>query len=70
MRRWAVGSIAVTPVLVNASGQIISTGADGQQSAAHCSRCAQVTADAGLASLTTEQLQALRFRVDGAQVAQ
>jgi hypothetical protein len=31
---------------------------------------AQVAADAGLASLTTEQLQALRFRVDGARVAQ
>ncbi len=64
-----VGSIAVTPVMVNAAGQIISTGRTvnikGPLQAG-----AQVTVDAGLGSLTAEQLQALRFRIDSAQVAQ
>ncbi len=65
----ALGPIAVTPVTVNAAGQITSQGrtvtiggplAAGQRSAV----------DAGLGSLTTEQLRAVRVRVDSARVSQ
>jgi hypothetical protein len=65
----AVGAISVTPVMVNAQGQITSTGRT-LNIRGPLQPGAQATADAGLGSLTAEQLQALRFRVDGAQVAQ
>jgi beta-barrel assembly-enhancing protease len=64
-----VASITVTPVMVNANGQITSSGRavsiKGPVQAGQ-----QVSVDAGLGTLTAEQLQALRFRVDSAQVAQ
>ncbi len=70
VQNWAavsVGSITVTPVMVNANGQITSTGRavsiKGPVQAGQ-----QVSVDAGVGALTAEQLQALRFRVDSAQV--
>jgi predicted Zn-dependent protease len=65
----AVGSIAVTPVLVNSAGKIVSTGRTVNIKGPLQSG-AQVTADAGLAALTAEQLPTVRFRVDAAQVVQ
>lgn len=64
-----LASISVTPVLVNSAGQIV------QQGRAVTVRGpvqpnAQVTADTGLGNLTAEQLQAVRFRIDAARVAQ
>lgn len=64
-----LGSISVTPVLVNSAGQIV------QQARAVVIRGPvqpgeQVAADAGLAGLSPEQLQAVRFRIDAARVAQ
>ncbi len=65
----ALGSIAVTPVMLNAAGQVASQGravtitgplAAGQQ----------VAVDAGLGTLTAEQLRAVRVRIDSARVAQ
>jgi tetratricopeptide (TPR) repeat protein len=64
-----VAGIVVTPVQVNAQGQIVQQGrainiggpiAAGQQ----------VTADPGLAVMTAEQLAGVRVRVDAARVAQ
>jgi mRNA-degrading endonuclease toxin of MazEF toxin-antitoxin module len=64
-----LASIVVTPVIVNSAGQILSQGRAvtirGPLQAG-----AQVSADAGLGALTPEQLQALRVRVDSAQIAQ
>jgi predicted Zn-dependent protease len=65
----AVGSITVTPVLVNAAGQIVST-AQSVTVRGPVQSGAQVAAEAGLGALSAEQLQSLRFRVDAAQVAQ
>jgi beta-barrel assembly-enhancing protease len=65
----ALGSIAVTPVLVNAAGQIVQQGRTvnitGPLQAGQ-----RVAADAGLAALTVEQLQAVRLRVDSARAVQ
>jgi predicted Zn-dependent protease len=65
----ALGPIVVTPVMVNAAGQVASQGravtirgplAAGQR----------VSVDAGLGTLTAEQLRLVRVRVDSARVAQ
>jgi predicted Zn-dependent protease len=64
-----LGSIVVTPVTVNAAGQVVSQGR-AVQIPGPLAAGAQVAADAGLGQLTAEQLQAVRFRVDAAQVAQ
>jgi predicted Zn-dependent protease len=62
-------SIQVTPVLVDASGRIVQEGKPvvipsvvkpGEQAAA----------PSGLANIPAEQLQALRFRVDGAKISE
>jgi len=62
-------SIQVTPVLVDAAGRIVQQGSPvaikavvrpGEQAAAHT----------GIANLPPEQLPALRFRIDGAQIAE
>jgi hypothetical protein len=62
-------AIAVTPVLLNAAGQVISTGRtvtiNGPLSAGQT-----VSADAGLGALSAEQLRAVRVRVNSASVAQ
>lgn len=65
----AVGSIAVTPVLINSAGQIVSTGRT-VNIAGPVHPGAQVTIDGGIAALSAEQLPALRLRIDAAQVAQ
>ncbi|MET0282023.1 MAG: M48 family metalloprotease [Steroidobacteraceae bacterium] len=65
----AIGSIIVTPVLLNAAGQV-SQQLQAVRIAGPLEAGAQVAADAGLAQLSAEQLQALRFRVDQARAAQ
>jgi len=65
----AVSGVAVTPIVVNAAGQVTNTGRtvnvrgtlDPDQ---------QVTVDAGLGTLTAEQEKMLRFRVESARVAE
>ncbi len=65
----AVAGIAVTPIVVNAAGQITNTGRTVNVRGALESG-AQVTVDAGLGALTAEQEKMLRFRVESARVAQ
>ena len=64
-----LAAISVTPVLVNAAGQIVQQGRAvvirGPVQSGE-----QVAADAGMGTLTPEQLQSVRFRVDAARVAQ
>ena len=64
-----LSDIRVTPVLVNSAGQIVSSGSTvriGQALAAN----ERVAVDAGVGSLSQEQLQGLRFRVDGARAVE
>jgi predicted Zn-dependent protease len=65
----ALGSIVVTPVQVNAAGQVTGQGRSvsirGPLAAG-----AQVAADGGLGGLSAEQLAAVRVRIDSAQVAE
>ena len=64
-----VRDIRVTPVLINASGQVVQQGNPiGVMRTLGPNE--QIVADTGLSDLTQEQLQALRFRVDGARVAE
>lgn len=65
----ALTDIQVTPVLVDATGRVVRQGSPVQVSRALKSG-EQVAADAGLAGLTQEQLPYVRFRVDGAKVAE
>jgi beta-barrel assembly-enhancing protease len=61
--------IRVTPVLVNAAGQVVQTASTvrvGQAIGAN----ERVAVDAGIGALAQEQLQNLRFRVDGARAAE
>jgi beta-barrel assembly-enhancing protease len=62
-------SITVTPVLVNAAGQVTSSGRavtiNGPLAAGQT-----VSADAGLGTLSAEQMRAVRVRVNSASVAQ
>ncbi len=64
-----IGSIVVTPVQVNAQGQIVQQGRavniSGPVPAGQ-----QVVADPGLAVMTAEQLATMRVRIDAARVAQ
>lgn len=64
-----VAAIVVTPVQVNAGGQIVSQGR-AVNIRGPLAAGAQVVADAGLAALSAEQLAAVRFRIDGARVAE
>jgi predicted Zn-dependent protease len=64
-----LASISVTPVLVNGAGQIVSQGR-AVTIRGPVQPGEQVAADAGLAGLTPEQLQALRFRIEAARVAE
>ncbi len=64
-----LSDIRVTPVLVNAGGQIVSTGATVRIPQA-LEAGQQAAVDAGLGGLTQEQLQALRFRIEGARAAE
>jgi predicted Zn-dependent protease len=63
----ALDDILVTPVLVNAAGQVVRTGSTVRITQA-LGAGQQVAVDAGLGQLPQEQLGALRFRVDGARV--
>jgi beta-barrel assembly-enhancing protease len=65
----ALGNIVVTPVLVNAAGQIVQQGR-AVSIAGPLQPGAQVVVSSGLGALTPEQSQATRVRVDGARVAQ
>jgi predicted Zn-dependent protease len=61
--------IRVTPVLINAAGQVVRQGTPiGVMRTLAPNE--QVVADAGVGALPQEQLQALRFRVDGARPAE
>jgi beta-barrel assembly-enhancing protease len=64
-----LSDIRVTPVLVNAAGQVVRTGSTIRITQSLASS-QQVAVDAGLGALPQEQLQALRFRVDGARAAE
>jgi predicted Zn-dependent protease len=61
--------IRVTPVLVNAAGQVVRQGTSIGINRTLAPN-EQVIADTGLGVLPQEQLQALRFRVDGARAAE
>jgi beta-barrel assembly-enhancing protease len=64
-----LADIRVTPVLVDGAGQIVRTGATVRinQVVAAGER---VGVDAGIGALPQEQLQSLRFRVDGARAVE
>jgi predicted Zn-dependent protease len=64
-----LAGIVVTPVRINAAGQIVSQG-QAINVRGTVAAGAQVAADAGLGSLSAEQLASVRFRVDRASVAQ
>ena len=65
----ALASIQVTPVQVNAAGQIVQQGR-AITVAGPLASGAQVTVDPGIAAMTPEQMAGLRARVDAARVAQ
>lgn len=65
----ALTNIQVTPVLVDAAGRVVQQGSPVRVNRALKSG-EQVAADAGLSGLTQAELPNLRFRVDGAQVAE
>ncbi len=61
--------IRVTPVLVNAGGQVVSTGGTVRVNQP-LEAGKQAAVDAGLGGLTQEQLRALRFKIEGARVVE
>jgi predicted Zn-dependent protease len=64
-----LSGIQITPVLVDGAGRIVQQGNPVQiQSVVKPGE--QAAAATGLANLTPEQMQALRFRIDGAKVAE
>ena len=63
----ALASIQVTPVLVNPAGQVVRQGRT-VDIRGPVRPGEQVASDAGLASLTPEQLQAVRFRIEAARI--
>jgi beta-barrel assembly-enhancing protease len=65
----ALTDIQVTPVLIDNSGRVLQQGAPVRVSRPLKSG-EQIAANAGLGNLTQEQLPFLRFRVDGARVAE
>lgn len=65
----ALGSIAVTPVLLNASGQVANQGRSVTISGPVAAG-KTVAVDAGLGTLSAEQLRSVRVRIDSARVAQ
>lgn len=64
-----LSDIRVTPVLVNTAGQIVQTGSTIRVTQSLAAN-QQVAVDAGIGALPQEQMQALRFRVDGARPAE
>ena len=65
----ALHAIQVTPVLVDATGRVVQQG-DPVMIRSVVKPGEQAAAPSGIANLTQEQLQALRFRVDGAKIAE
>jgi beta-barrel assembly-enhancing protease len=65
----SLAAISITPVLVNAAGQVVQTG-KAVSISGPLAAGARVGVDPGVGALTPEQLTALRFRVDSARVAQ
>lgn len=65
----ALADVQVTAVLVDAGGNIVRQGQPVRMNRVLKSG-EQVAADAGLSGLTQQQLPAVRFRVDGARVAE
>jgi hypothetical protein len=61
--------VQVTPVLVDASGRIVQQGSPVRVGAV-LKPGEHVAAGAGIASISQEQLQYLRFKVDGARIAE
>jgi predicted Zn-dependent protease len=61
--------IEVTPVLIDGAGRVVQQG-NPIRIGATVKPGEQATAAAGLGNLSQQQLQALRFRVDGARLAQ
>ena len=65
----ALSNIQIIPVLVNGAGQVVQQGKQvnirGPVQSGE-----QVAVDGGLSSLTAEQLQALRFSVQTARIAE
>jgi hypothetical protein len=61
--------VQVTPVLVDASGHIVQQGSPVRVGAV-LKPGEQVAAGSGIASISQEQLQYLRFKVDGARIAE
>jgi beta-barrel assembly-enhancing protease len=64
-----LADIRVTPVLVNAAGQVVRTGSTVRINEA-LGAGERVGVDAGIGVLPQEQLQSLRFRVDGARAVE
>lgn len=67
--RVPLQAIQVTPVLVDVNGRIVQQG-DPVTVQAVVKPGEQAATSSGLANLSQQQLQALRFRVDGAKVAE
>lgn len=65
----ALASIAVTPVVVDAAGRIASQGRT-ISIAGPLPAGQRVAVDAGLGSLTAEQLRSVRVRIDSARISQ
>jgi beta-barrel assembly-enhancing protease len=65
----ALNAIQVTPVLVDGAGRVVREG-DPVRINAVLEPGAQIASPTGLGGLPQEQLQALRFRVDGAAVSE
>ena len=65
----ALHAVQVTPILVDATGRIVRQG-DPVLIRSVVKPGEQAAAPTGIANLSQEQLQALRFRVDGAQIAE
>ncbi len=65
----ALKDIQITPVLIDGSGRVLQQGNPVRVNAVLQSG-AQIAAPTGLGNLPAQQLQALRFRVDGAQVSE
>jgi predicted Zn-dependent protease len=66
----ALTGIQLTPVFVDALGQVTRTGKQRDLGALTLAAGQRATVDIGLGQLSDAELQALRFRIDVAQVAQ
>jgi predicted Zn-dependent protease len=65
----ALAAIVLTPVVIDAAGRIVQQGRS-LQIGQLLPPGARVVVDSGVGAVTPEQLQTIRFRIDGAQPAQ